>query len=75
MSVGEVLVGATLTDRLVQATATVKRIRRSGYPYAKRAMLVRLAALPKGLYGSEAAPLCERAAASFRAAIVAAICP
>ena len=67
--------GATLTARMQDATLGIDRIRRTGYPYHQKAKAIRLASLPKALYGCEASPACDHVMARLRSAISNTIAP
>jgi hypothetical protein len=67
--------GATITARLHKATGIATRIARTSFSYATTAKMIRMVALPTGLYGSEAAPVADQALGSFRAAIAKVIGP
>ena len=72
---GKTLVAPTITDRLIEATKMVERIRRTPYSYRQKAQMIRVAAIPKGLYGAEAAAVPEQALQAFRTAIANTIAP
>ena len=67
--------GATLTHRIRGSIDTIQKIRKTGYDYHTKAKAVRAAAIPKGLYGCEAAPACEQAVTTLRSAIAKTIAP
>ena len=52
-----------------------RKIRRTAYSYTMKAKCIRVASMPKGLYGCEGAPACEAALAKFRSAIARTVAP
>eukprot|EP00972_Heterocapsa_arctica_P112996 16434826-Heterocapsa_arctica.AAC.1 len=63
------------SQRISAAIATTKKIKRTGYSYEKKASMIRMASLPKALYGTEAAPVCDRSLGILRSCIAATIAP
>ena len=75
LSVGATLQGATITARLKKACRIVYKIAKTNLAFFNKAKLIRTVALATGLYGSEAAPVCDQALASLRTAIARTIGP
>ena len=67
--------GPTLTARLKEATALIKRIGRTNFTKKIKIHLIRTSGISKALYGIEATPACERTMQGLRAAIANVIGP
>ena len=75
LNTGHVMVGTTLTNRMLQAITTTNRTKHLPNTYQQKAHLIRPLVLPKALYGCESAPVCERTLQKLRSAIADAIAP
>ena len=58
--------GTTLTQRMQETANEVEKLNRAKAPYEKKAMVIRAAKLPRGLYGCEVAPANEVALRALR---------